>query len=154
MSRKNYTDEDVKQAVSQSTSIRQVLIKVGLAPKGGNYACMKRRIAKLKLCTKHFTGHAWNKGRKLGPKRPTEDYLSNKQTIGSFKLKKRLFNEEYFERKCYKCGRKKWLGLPIPLELEHINGDNLDNSLNNLTILCPNCHAQTETYRGKNKKNT
>jgi predicted HNH restriction endonuclease len=49
------------------------------------------------------------------------------------------------------CNNTEWNGQPIPLELEHKNGNNQDNSLNNLCLLCPNCHAQTSTYRGKNK---
>ena len=55
------------------------------------------------------------------------------------------------EHKCESCGISEWLGKPLSLELDYINGDRYDNRLQNLRILCPNCHAQTDTYRGKNK---
>lgn len=150
---KNYTEEQFINAVKTSTSIRQVLIKIGLAPKGGNYNSFKRNIERLSLDTSHFTGQAHNKNKTFGPKRCIEEYLKfDGIKIGSNRLKKRLISEKYFEAKCYNCGIVEWLNKPAPLELEHINGDNCDNRIDNLTILCPNCHAQTETYRGKNKK--
>lgn len=54
---------------------------------------------------------------------------------------------------CNKCKTKEWNGLPIPLELEHIDGNSLNNDLDNLKLLCPNCHAQTPTYKGANRGN-
>jgi 5-methylcytosine-specific restriction endonuclease McrA len=51
---------------------------------------------------------------------------------------------------CWGCNLSQWLGKPITLEIEHVNGNNGDNALSNLKILCPNCHAQTDTYKGKN----
>ena len=67
-------------------------------------------------------------------------------------MKKRLLREGVFQRKCYGCDLTEWMGRPIPIELEHKNGDSTDNRLENLTLLCPNCHALTETYRAKNVK--
>lgn len=71
-------------------------------------------------------------------------------TYQSNKLRKRLLNEGYKEHKCECCLNTDWNGKSIPLELEHINGDNSDNRFLNLKFLCPNCHAQTDSYRGKN----
>lgn len=66
------------------------------------------------------------------------------------RLKKRLFWEQ--EGKCNKCGLSEWLGKPISLEIEHKDGNHQNNDRDNIELLCPNCHAQTDTYRGKNCK--
>lgn len=149
---RGYTDQQVMDAVASSTSNRQVLAKLGLAEAGGNYKCLKLTFERLKVDTSHFTGKLWNKGKILSPKREVSEYLSNSKSIQSHKLKLRLLKEGIFEPKCYSCDNTEWLEQPIALELEHINGDHSDNTLSNLTLLCPNCHAQTKTYRGKNKK--
>lgn len=147
---RKYTKEDFIAAVGSSTSIRQVLIKLNVVEAGGNYQVANNYIKKLGLDISHFTGLAHAKGKKFPEKaRPIEDYLSNKHSIQSHQLRKKLLNAGLFEHKCYCCGNIEWNQKPIPLELEHINGDHRDNNLNNLTLLCPNCHAQTETYRGK-----
>lgn len=57
----------------------------------------------------------------------------------------------YYDHKCQKCGNDKWNGEKIPLEIDHINGNPDDNNFDNLRLICPNCHAQTDTYKGKNK---
>ena len=68
----------------------------------------------------------------------------------SYKLAKRLLRVNLKERMCEKCGLELWMGKPIPLELHHINGVHSDNRIENLQLLCPNCHALTDNYRGKN----
>ena len=68
-------------------------------------------------------------------------------------MRKRLIIEGLKNHRCECCGLSEWLEEPIPLELDHIDGDHYNNMLENLKILCPNCHAKTPTYRGKNKKN-
>ena len=148
---KNYTDEDFIEAWTTSGSIRQVLNKLGLVEAGGNYACAKKRAETLNLTKEHMHGQSWNRGRTHGPKRPLEVYLSNEFNITSNSLRKRLIKEGYKEHKCECCGITEWNGQPAPIELDHINGNHHDNRLENLRILCPNCHAQTDTYRGKNK---
>lgn len=149
---KTYSDDALMEAVAKSTSIRGVLRELNLAPQGGNYQTVQRHIDRLKLSTAHMTGQGHSKGKSLPPKTPTEEYLSNERPIGSFRLKNRLLREGYFEHRCSSCGLIEWLGDPIPLELDHINGDSQDNRLNNIRLLCPNCHSLTPTYRGKNKR--
>ena len=146
MRTEKYTEEEFITAVKNSRSIRQLLIKLNVKPFGGNYAVAKGNIKKLNLDISHFKGQGWNKGTHV-PRRPLKDYLSNKHTIASHKLRLRLLKEKVFEHQCYNCGLTTWNNKPIPLELEHIDGDNTNNNLNNLTLLCPNCHAQTSTYR-------
>lgn len=151
--RSKTTDESFAKIVEESISISEVIRKSGLIPAGGNYKTTKQRIERLNLTTDHFLGEGWLKDQTHDfAKKPLEDYLVNGSTIQSHPLRIRLLNEKIFERKCYKCGLEKWNGEDIPLELEHINGINNDNRIENLTILCPNCHAQTSTYRGKNRK--
>lgn len=81
-----------------------------------------------------------------------ENYFNNTIKISSYKLKFKLFEFNVKPAKCEICNIEQWLGKAAPLELHHINGNNLDNSLENLQILCPNCHAQTDNYRAGNQK--
>lgn len=83
----------------------------------------------------------------------TQDIIEGKYPdFQTFKLKNRLLQEGYKEHKCECCGLTIWNNLPIPLELHHKDGNRCNHLLSNLQLLCPNCHAQTETYRAKNIK--
>ena len=137
-------------AVAASTSIREVLFRLGLKAAGGNYATVKRKISAMNLSKDHFTGQLWNKGQTFGPKRPISDYLSNTVYIASHSLKRRLYNEGLRAKECAICTRFDWMGKPLTLELDHIDGNHFNNNLENLRILCPNCHSQTSNFRGKN----
>lgn len=150
MKPRKYSLPQLEEAIRKSTSLRQALNKLGVAPYGGNYEVLRRAIRHFSLDTSHFTGQLWNKGKAFGPKQPLRRYLNNELRIPSYKLKNRLVSEGILRWKCSSCRRSKWLGQPIPLELDHINGNRLDNRLHNLRLLCPNCHAQTPNYRGKN----
>lgn len=146
-----YSETELRQAVKASQSMRQTLLKLGVAPYGGNYNVLRKALKFFSINTSHFSGQAWNKGKQLPVKRHTSDYLSNRFPIQSFKLKNRLIKEGYLESICSHCGLAEWLGKPIPVELDHINGNNKDNRIKNLRLLCPNCHALTSTYRSKNR---
>lgn len=84
----------------------------------------------------------------------TKDILEGKHPkYTTAKVKKRLIEEGYLECKCSWCGiTDTWNGKPIVLHLDHINGVNNDHRLENLRLLCPNCHSQTDTYAGKGKR--
>ena len=78
------------------------------------------------------------------------EYLANSEDIQSNKVRIRLLEEGYKEHKCECCGLTTWLDKPIPLELHHKDGNRDNNTLDNFMLLCPNCHAFTDSYRGKN----
>lgn len=153
---RSWTDDQLVDAVITSTSVRMVIIKLMLVPAGGNYVQVNNRIKDLSLDTKHFTGKGWNGGWKFDPRippKPIESLLVRDGRHQSFSLKKRLFTEGLKKPKCELCG---WAAKSpdgrIPVELDHINGDRYDNRIDNLRILCPNCHSLQPTHRGKNKK--
>jgi hypothetical protein len=150
MKLRKYTEQQLSEAIKKSTSLAQTLSRLGVAPYGGNYHVLRRAIKHFDLDTSHFTGQLWNKGKTIGPKQPLQKYLNNELQISSCKLKVRLLSEGLLERRCSKCRNSTWLNVPIPLELHHVNGNRSDNRLENLRLLCPNCHALTPTYRGKN----
>lgn len=83
---------------------------------------------------------------------PLKHYFDNTCKIKSSSLKEKLFKFEFKSKTCEVCGIKEWQNQPAPLELHHINGNSQDNALENLQILCPNCHAQTYNYRASNQK--
>jgi Zn finger protein HypA/HybF involved in hydrogenase expression len=152
--RHSYTVEEFKKAVEESYSIAQTLTKLGLSPRGGNYRVFKKFEKLYNINTSHFTGQGHLKGKSHTFNTiPLSEILVKDYEYSSNKLRKRLIAEGLKEHRCECCKLNEWLGEPIPLELDHIDGDHYNNMLENLKVLCPNCHAKTPTYRGKNKRN-
>ncbi|MGH7196651.1 MAG: HNH endonuclease [Candidatus Saccharimonadales bacterium] len=153
--KRSWTDEQLVEAVKVAKSYRAVLVALRLIPAGGNYDQIKKRIKELGLDTVHFTGKRWNAGEKIDfkPRQALEELLVETSFVQSFKLKNRLFREGLKEPKCELCGwQKQAADGRVPVELDHENGNKHDNRLENLRILCPNCHSLQPTHRGKNKK--
>lgn len=152
---RRYTDEQFIDAIKSSYSMASALRKIGVRPSGGNYDVAHRRIKTLNLDTSHFSGcgHLKGKTHNWAKKTPLGDLLIKNFTggVGTHKIKLRLIKEGLLQRKCYKCGISEWLGKQLSLELEHKNGDRYDNRIENLELLCPNCHSLTLTYRGRGK---
>ncbi len=147
--------EDLNKVVKNSYSLREVIVKLGLVPAGGNYQQVKRVIEEQGLSTKHFTGQGWRKNRTFSfvPRKSLKEILVKNSDFQSYKLKKRLYREGIKKPECELCD---WAEQAqdgrIPVELDHINGDRKDNRLQNLRILCPNCHSLQSTHRGRNQK--
>lgn len=154
MGKRKWTDEQFIEAVKTSPSYAEVMKKIGLKPAGSNYDTVKRKISELGLDTSHMTGKVWNQGKRYRPvkeARPLSEVLVEHSTwINTNNLRKRLLKEGVKEYKCECCGNTEWMGEPIALELHHVNGVKDDLRIENLQILCPNCHAFTDNYRGKN----
>lgn len=151
---KKKTREEFEAAARCAFSIAGMCRNLGLKPSGGNYRLMHNAIEEYNIDISHFRGKGWNIGLGFKPAsaKPIAEILVKGSAFQSYKLKNRLLNEGMKEHRCESCGLETWLDTSIPLELHHINGDNSDNRLENLQILCPNCHALTDSYRGKNNK--
>jgi transposase-like protein len=147
-SRRRWTPADLETAVRASDSVSDVSRRLGYTPNGGVHRMIVGHIRAYGLDTSHFTGQRWARGRKVpGRSIPLERILVRNSTYGSnSKLRKRLIEAGLLEPKCAECGLATWRGRPLPLHLDHINGDHTDNRLENLRILCPNCHALTDTW--------
>lgn len=155
MSKRSWTDNEFIEAVKGSLSYAQVIRKLHLKVAGSNYDTVKRKIEELGLDTSHMTGQGWNQGERFTPLKKSmplpEILVKHSPFVNANHLKERLLKEGIKERKCECCGYTEWMGKPIALELHHINAVKDDQRLENLVLLCPNCHALTDNYRGKNK---
>ncbi len=133
---RTYTDQDFINAVANNKSIAGVLKELGLVVAGGNYIHVKKNLQKFNLNTDHWTGQLWSKGEQLKDWSQYTKAKNCKQHL--LKLKGNT---------CQWCGLSKWLDKDIKLELDHIDGNRTNNSLENLRLLCPNCHSFTPTWR-------
>jgi len=150
---RKYQEYQLIEAVATSRSIAQVLTQLGLKPAGGNYATIRLKVSELELDTTHWKGQGWNKGLNVPSftRRDLVDILvENSPHKQSHSLKLRLIKEGLLLERCNECGLIDWQQKPISFHLEHINGIHNDNRIENLQLLCPNCHSQTDTYCGKN----
>lgn len=150
MSKYNWSVDRIEDAIKDSVSFSETLRKLGIPNVGNNGATLKSIAIKNNIDFSHFTGRA----RTYKPARAynIEDYLNNRVRVSTYKLKKVLFETGFKENKCEICGVSEWNNQPIHCQLHHINGNHLDNRLENLQILCPNCHSQTDNYCGNSNR--
>lgn len=152
---KDLDRKTLEDIVAQSLSFSDVLRKINLSTNGGsNHRYLRERIKKERISTSHFK--PWESAKKTLAKNriPLNQVLiNNAKGYASSHLKKRLVEEGLLKDQCNKCGLlPTWNGKILSLQLEHINGDHFDNRIENLEILCPNCHTQTLTYGSKRRK--
>lgn len=138
-------NEEFAQLVAESRSISELAKKIGYKViSGGAIESLKKGIEERKLDTSHFLGQGWNK----------ENYKYSSFTQNTVKKNGKTTLTPLIAlrgRKCENCGLETWLGQPINLEVHHIDGNRTNNSLDNLQLLCPNCHSYAPTFRYKHK---
>lgn len=151
---RRWTDEELRSAVGKEYSLAGVLRRLGLVAAGGNYQQVRRAITTLGLDASHFRRRAWNRGARLARSTiPLRDMLVANRPTRSHTLKLRLIREGLKPAHCELCGwAQRSADGRIPLELDHINGDRDDNRIENLRVVCPNCHSLQPTHRGLNQR--
>lgn len=135
----NFSRDEFEKIVQANTSITAICKDLGYR---GFRKKVTDKITEYNLDTSHLKGSGWNKD--------NFDYSRFRKGVvlsSALALKPMIKKRGH---RCQKCGNSEWLGDPIPLEIHHIDGDKLNNEEANLMLLCPNCHALTDNYRGKN----
>lgn len=150
MKRKIYLKEDIEEAVKNSFSWANVCRLLGAKPATGSQSNIKKRAIKLEIDFSHFTGQGHNKGKSWVRKKAI-DYCYLGSETGSGKIRKALIRDGLKSEECEICHIKEWNGQKVPLELDHINSNHYDNRIENLQIICPNCHALETVNRRKKK---
>lgn len=148
------SDEQFVELLKKSSTISEVLFKLGYAVKGNSwgYSQVKRRMDDLNLDYSIFKGKsAVIKTNKLNNVKK-EDILKENCKHQRTVLRRYVIKNNLIPYKCAICGCTEWQGKTLSLELDHINGVNNDNRLENLRFLCPNCHSQTSTYGSRNQQ--
>jgi 5-methylcytosine-specific restriction endonuclease McrA len=150
----NIDEFELREIIKKSNSISEILKHFDLSNKGGNYKTLQKRLLRDNIDISHIQlGLTSNKGRAFKrDKIPLETILTIGSTYNRSHLKERLLKEGILKNECVICGQlPTWNGKPLSLQIDHINGISDDNRLENLRILCPHCHSQTESFAGRNK---
>jgi len=147
-----YTKSILQEAVNNSFSYAGVLRHLELKPAGGTQSHLKRRISEYEIDVSHFTGQAHTKGKKAYTRRTKESILILRKSgnRGKTVLLNRALLESGVEYKCKECDNEGFYnGKKLTLQVDHIDGNWLDDRIHNLRFLCPNCHSQTDTFGSK-----
>lgn len=148
----NLTDEQFVSLIKTSTNISEVLFKLGYTTKGNSwgYSQIRKRMTDLNLDMSAFKGKSVvaNKINTIDPSKLLIKNCNHNRTV----LRRYIIKNDLIPYRCAICGYLEWQGRTLSLELDHINGINNDNRLENLRFLCPNCHSQTTTYGSRNQQ--
>lgn len=135
-----------------SHSKSDILREMGLTLNAGNYRTLNRYLKKYEIDTSKLKYDFTKKNLKNQKYSNNEIFCVN-STYNPAHLKNRILRDNLIEYKCVECNNSgEWNGKKLVLQVDHINGINDDNRLENLRFLCPNCHSQTETFSNKNKR--
>lgn len=148
------TDEQFVQLIKNSSNIAEVLFKLGYTVKGNSwgYSQIKQRMTDLNLSFSDFKGKSpFSVSRELSKIDHNKLFVNGSKHVRTV-LRRHIIANNLIPYKCAICGITKWNNKTLSLELDHINGVNNDNRLENLRFLCPNCHSQTCTYGSRNSK--
>lgn len=141
-------DSNLYKAIQNNTTMSGIMRDLNIPIKGNNIKTLRAILLKNNINLDNITGIPRREDRK----RASEYFLEN-STIKGYKIKLKLLKEGIKENKCEICGITSWQGKPINMQIHHIDGNSANNRLENLILLCPNCHSQTDNYCGSaNKK--
>lgn len=145
-----YTEDKLRKAVKDSTSISETMRKLGIVHiSGGSHSHISKQIKKFNIDITHFLGQGHNKGKSAYNKKTIDEIFIDRSDIGESRQKvkqlRRALLESGVEHKCAICGLNSWNGDNIVLQIDHINGNYLNDLKDNLRFLCPNCHSQLKT---------
>lgn len=152
--KRTWSDNDLINAVKNADCLGTVIDILGLV-RGGSYKSIKAHIERLGIDTSHFLslielGQRARNSRKIKSK---EELFVESGGYNDYKrVKAIILQETLLEYKCSICGIFEWNGQKLNLQMDHINGNKRDNRLENLRLLCPNCHSLTVNFCGKNRK--
>lgn len=150
MIKSKYKEKELELILKSCTTIADGLRKLNLKPNGG-HGLLRKLIKKILVNQGTYLGQHHKKNLGKIRKENNEIFVEN-SNLSSFKVKSHLFKRNIKKRICENCLNTNWLKNKIPLELHHKDGNPRNNKIKNLQILCPNCHAFTCNYRGKNIK--
>lgn len=145
--RRKYSLNEVEKAIKTSTCMTEVLRTLGLSEVGGNATTIKRIIKQHNFSIDHFDNSSRHKNHKQIIK---SEVLVEDSKIARSVLRSLILRENLIPYQCDVCKIDKWKGKSLVLDLDHKNGIRTDNRITNLRFLCPNCHSQTPTFRGRN----
>lgn len=152
----SFTKEEFVEAVKSSKTIAEILRKLCLAVRPGNYTTIHKYIKKWEIDFSHWEPQKISTEKlvqfRINNRIDTQNLLVENSEYSRTNLKKRLVKEGFLKYCCCKCGLTSWQGEDISLQLDHINGINDDNRIENLRLLCPNCHSQTTNFNRKGGK--